>query len=446
MSADEVGVPCVGNCGVFVNASGENFGSMPVAMSFRPSAGVRVQDDVEALAQASLAHVLVHDQRVGDLLVVEDHAHPARRLRVAPGLQHARAAAGPRGGASPSGARRARASTSSPRSAATLSSAERSAGLARDDPRAGGDSPCPAALKRLLGGLDLEAREPHARREERLLAGVAHAGRRRRRPATWPRYDDALRDRRELRPAARPRPRSASSRRRARPAAPTPRRRRRRRAPCRPGTSAASGGRARSRGTAGPCARRRCLWELALLHLEGACARPTSIACARSRFTSRARRRRVVLLLGDRDRVRASRLRPCARRCVPRRQKLRSISWPLRAGVLERREHARLHVVRVVPQRPLELLRRRQPAVPVRLRHRPAGVACCARRRSRARPSRRWRCRTSRSRGRCRCGSSRRSPRRPATNPSPKPQVHTPGSRIAVSVATSWNAIVCHSL
>ena len=88
MSAVEVGVPWLGNCGVFVKASGEKRGSIPVAMSFSAAAGVGEQDQVEALAQAPLAHVLVHDQRVRDLLVVEDHAHPARRLRVAPGLQH----------------------------------------------------------------------------------------------------------------------------------------------------------------------------------------------------------------------------------------------------------------------------------------------------------------------------------------------------------------------
>ena len=82
----------------------------------------------------------------------------------------------------------------------------------------------------------------------------------------------------------------------------------------------------------------------------------------------------VVLLLGDHDGVRL------LGRALPDRvhapapevvQHLRAVA----GGVLECREDAGLHVVGVVAQRPLELLRRRHHPVPVRLGDRAAGPA-----------------------------------------------------------------------
>ena len=39
--------------------------------------GVGIEDHIEPVAQTTLPHILVHDQRVRDLLLVEDHPHPA---------------------------------------------------------------------------------------------------------------------------------------------------------------------------------------------------------------------------------------------------------------------------------------------------------------------------------------------------------------------------------
>ena len=218
------------------------------------AAGVGVEDHVEALAQPALAHVLVHDQRVRDLLVVEDHAHPAGRLRVVPGLQH-RQARQVHEVALHVG--RARRGVDIDREIGRHALERRAqARLARDDPRPRGIV-LAAGREGLLGRFDLEAGEPHARREQAFLSRVADQVDARV-ASDRALVGHALGDGRELDAADRlvlDRLRLDAERHRQRPGDVVVGARR---APCRPGTSAASGGRARSRGRAGPCAPRRC--------------------------------------------------------------------------------------------------------------------------------------------------------------------------------------------
>ena len=128
------------------------------------AAGVGEQDHVEALAQAALAHVVVHDQRVGDLLVVEDHAHPAR-----PTGCRSRSGARARRGRSTrwrgtSGARAGRVEVERQLRRHRSRAPARRPGCGRDDPRARRVVHAPGG-ERLLGRLDLEAsRAARARR------------------------------------------------------------------------------------------------------------------------------------------------------------------------------------------------------------------------------------------------------------------------------------------
>ena len=218
------------------------------------SVRVRIEHDVEAGAQASPPDVLVHDHGVGDLLLVEDHAHPARRLGVVPGLEH--------GEARPIG--RVARHVGERRAAVEVEvelGGHRSEG--RGQARLGGKHPGPrrvvASSRRegLLRDLDLELRQAHPRREESLL------------PRSRKKEHRAVSGHRALvahgpahrgggRPASPLRRRWPPRRRPGSRARPRPRRRRRRRAPCPPGTSGGGGGRGRSRGRAAPSSRDRC--------------------------------------------------------------------------------------------------------------------------------------------------------------------------------------------
>ena len=147
------------------------------------AARVGEDDHVEPLAQASLAHVLVHDERVGDLLVVEDHPHPARGLRVAPGLEHGQAwevegvplhVGGAARGLEVEAELRGHAVEGGPQSR-----------LIGDDPGAR-RVVLPAGAEGLLRRLHLEPGQPHAGGEQRLPGRCRGEGRRRRPPRSRP--------------------------------------------------------------------------------------------------------------------------------------------------------------------------------------------------------------------------------------------------------------------